>query len=147
MTRSDRLQPVAKLARQGERDAARDLGAARSREQAEEERMQDLLAYRREYLADFQRKGRAGVTGAVLQQFQQFLGQLDKAIEQQQRRLTGAGVQVSQSTQQWQQRASKAKAIDNVVSNLHTQEAVERDRREQKAVDERNQRRSAVPSR
>lgn len=143
MTRSDRLQPVAKLARQGERDAARDLGVARSRQQAEEERLQDLLAYRREYLSDFQRKGRAGVTGSALQQFQQFLGQLDKAIDQQQRRLAGAGAEVQQSTHQWQQRASKSKAIDNVVQNLNAQEAVERDRREQKVTDERNQRRVA----
>ncbi len=137
MNRSDRLQPVARLADKQQESAARALGEARQSQQSEEQRLQELLVYREEYVVDFQRRGRAGLTGVDLQRFQQFLGQIDKAIEQQHQRIRGALVQVEQRTGQWQQRATKAKAINNAVGQFAQAESLQADKREQAIQDDR----------
>lgn len=142
MSRSERLQPVAKLADKQERSAAQALGEARQAQVSEEQRLQELLAYRLEYVSDFQRRGRAGLNGIELQQFQQFLNQLDRAIEQQQQRIRGASAQVEQRTGQWQHRATKAKAINNVVGNLQQAELRQSDKREQAVQDDRSAQRA-----
>lgn len=142
MNRSQRLQPVARLADKQERSAAQALGEARQAQVSEEQRLQELLSYRLEYIADFQRRGRAGLNGVELQQFQQFLLQLDRAIEQQHQRIRGAVVQVEQRVGQWQQRASKAKAINNVVGNLQQTELRQADKREQAVQDDRSAQRA-----
>lgn len=142
MTRSERLQPVARLADKQERSAAQALGEAKQAQVSEEQRLLELQTYRQEYVADFQRRGRSGLNGIELQQFQQFLGQLDRAIEQQQQRIRGAVVQVEQRTGQWQQRASKAKAINNVVGNLQQSEVRQADKREQAVQDDRSAQRA-----
>lgn len=142
MSRSERLQPVAKLADKQERSAAQALGEARQAQVSEEQRLQELLAYRLEYVSDFQRRGRAGLNGIELQQFQQFLNQLDRAIEQQQQRIRGASAQVEQRTGQWQNRATKAKAINNVVGNLQQAELRQSDKREQAVQDDRSAQRA-----
>lgn len=138
MMRSERLQPVARLADKQERSAAQALGEARQTQTSEEQRLRELQAYRLEYIADFQRRGRSGLNGVELQQFQQFLSQLDRAIEQQQQRIHGAVAQVEQRTGQWQQRASKAKAIGNVVGSLQQSENRQADKREQAVQDDRS---------
>ena len=66
MNRSERLQPVARLADKQERTAAQALGEARQAQVSEEQRLQELLSYRLEYIADFQRRGRAGLNGVEL---------------------------------------------------------------------------------
>ncbi|NQD38035.1 flagellar export protein FliJ [Permianibacter sp. IMCC34836] len=142
MNRSERLQPVAKLADKQERSAAQALGEARQAQVSEETRLQELIVYRQEYISDFQRRGRAGLNGIELQQFQQFLNQLDKAIEQQQQRIRSALTQVEQRVGQWQQRATKAKAINNVVGNLQQSENRQTDKREQAVQDDRSAQRA-----
>lgn len=142
MTRSERLQPVARLAGKQEQTAARALGEARQSQFNEEQRLLELQNYRQEYVADFQRRGRAGLNGVELQQFQQFLNQLDRAIEQQQQRIHGAVAQVEQRTGQWQQRATKAKAISNAVGNLQQTELRQNEKREQAVQDDRSAQRA-----
>ena len=68
--------------------------------------------------------------------------QLDRAIEQQHQRIRGAVVQVEQRVGQWQQRASKAKAINNVVGNLQQTELRQADKREQAVQDDRSAQRA-----
>jgi len=138
MNRSERLQPVAKLAGKQEQSAAQALGDARQVQVGEEKRLEELMLYRQEYVIDFQRRGRAGLNGSDLQQFQQFLNQLDRAILQQQQRIQGAVTQVEHRVGQWQQRATKAKAIGNAVGNLQQAEVRQNDKRDQAVQDDRS---------
>lgn len=141
MNRSDRLQPVVKFAHRKEQDAAQAFGDAQQTASNEQKKLNELMQYRAEYIADFQRKGRAGVTGSAMQQFQHFLARLDDAIAQQTQRVNGASVHVQQANQQWQEKLTRSRALNNATSTIKQQERQHADRLEQKANDERvNQR-------
>lgn len=137
MNRSDRLQPVAAIAERKEKDAASALGEARQAVSIEEKRFQDLVQYRQEYISDFQRKGRAGLTGAAIKQFQSFLLRLDQAVEQQRERIQGAQTQVTGKVAQWQQKLGQSRALGQVVNQLSQQEQHERDKKDQRSLDDR----------
>jgi len=137
MNRSTRLKPVVNFAQRNEQDAAQAFGEAQQSVAAEQKRLQDLQHYREEYVADFQRKGRAGVSGAAMQQFQHFLARLDDAIAQQIKRLQGANVNAQQSNEQWQQKLTRSRALNNAVSNFQQLEREHQDRLDQKEADER----------
>lgn len=137
MNRSTRLQPIVKLAHRSEKDAAQAAGDAQQKSQLEQKKLNDLIQYREEYIGDFQRKGRAGVSGAAMQQFQQFLSRLDDAIGQQHQRVNGAGVQVQQKNEQWQEKMTRSRALNNAVGGIKQQEQQLQDKREQKDADER----------
>jgi flagellar FliJ protein len=72
-----------------------------------------------------------------MQQFQQFLARLDEAIAQQNKRVNGAGVQVQQKNEQWQEKLTRSRALNNAVGNMQQQERQQQDKREQKEADER----------
>lgn len=137
MNRSTRLQPIVQLAHRKEKNAALEFGDAQQHSQSEQKKLNDLMHYREEYIADFQRKGRAGVSGAAMQQFQQFLARLDDAIGQQNQRVNGAGVQAQQKGEQWQEKLTRSRALNNAVGGMKQQEQQQQNKREQKEADER----------
>ncbi len=141
MNRSNRLQPVVQFAHRKEKDAAQELGNAQQQSLQEQTKLVELQKYREEYIADFQRRGRAGVSGAAMQQFQQFLTRLDDAISQQLKRVNGAGMHVQQKSEQWQEKLTRSRALNNAVGNLKRQEQQALDKQEQKDADDRNARR------
>lgn len=143
MNRSERMAPIARMAGQQKQQAARQLGDARASVEAENKRLEELVQYKHEYLADFQRRGRAGLAGLALQQFQSFITQLDNAIAQQRDRVKGAEHRVNQQAQQYRQRSGKAIALDNAVTNMKQTESAARDKREQAAVDDLSARHGA----
>jgi flagellar FliJ protein len=141
MSRSNRLQPVVQFAHRKEKHAAQEFGDAQHASLQEQKKLQDLQRYREEYIADFQRRGRAGVSGAAMQQFQHFLARLDEAISQQIKRVGGASIAARQKNEQWQEKLTRSRALNNAVTTMQQQEQRLRDRIEQKEADERNTRR------
>ncbi|TDQ48593.1 flagellar FliJ protein [Permianibacter aggregans] len=144
MNRSERMAPIAKMAGQQKQQAARQLGDARASVAAENKRLEELIQYKQEYLADFQRRGRAGLAGLALQQFQSFITQLDRAIAQQRDRLKGAEQHVSRQVHHYRQRSGKAIALDNAVEQMKKNESAARDKREQASTDELSARQSTL---
>ncbi len=138
MNRSTRLQPVVKFAQRNEQAAAQAFGEAQQAVTKEHSKLQELQHYREEYIADFQRKGRAGVSGSAMQQFQHFLARLDEAIAQQVKRVSGASVQVQQKNEQWQEKLTRSRALNNAAGQMQQQERQQQDKREQKESDERS---------
>lgn len=136
MNRSKRMEPIAKLAGQHKQNAAHQLGEARQKASNEDARLKELINYKQEYLAEFQRKGRAGVAGLALRQFQFFVAQLDKAIHQQRERIKGAESNVEQNINNYRLRAGKSQALDNAVDQMRQAETRARDKSEQKLLDE-----------
>src|SRR5690606_7264354 len=83
--RGQRLAPVVDQATRAERDAARALGQAQQKLLQSENQLRELQRYLSEYQQQWLTSGRQGVTAQWMVNYQRFLGQLDTAIEQQQR--------------------------------------------------------------
>lgn len=135
MTRSKRMQPVVEVTANREREAARRLGELRQRQQAAEQRLQELTHYREEYARQFAGGGSLGA--ARLQDYRIFLGRLNQAVEQQQALVERARQECAAQQARWMELHTRVQALDKVVSRYRDSERSERDRREQKEADQR----------
>lgn len=137
MTRSKRMQSVAEVTANRERDAARRLGEAQKRAQAAEQRFQELLAYRDDYTQQFANGG--SLTTARLQDYRIFLERLNQAVEQQQSLLERANQDCEVLRRRWMEIHTRTQALDKVVSRYRDEERSDSERREQKESDQRTQ--------
>lgn len=135
MTRSKRMQPVVAVTANREREAARRLGELQQREQAAEQRLQELIHYREEYTRQFAEGGSLGA--ARLQDYRIFLGRLNQAVEQQQALVERARQDCAAQRARWMELHTRVQALDKVVSRYRDSERSDRDRREQKESDQR----------
>lgn len=141
MTRSDRVKPVIKVAKNRERDAARVLSDAQRVVQAQQDRLRDLVKYREDYRAGFTQRGGAGVTAAQLRTLRGFLEKLDLAVEQQERIVREAQAELENKRRQWLEKHLRTQALDHVRDKYLSDEQRQANRIEQKDADERAQRR------
>jgi flagellar FliJ protein len=77
------LQPLVHLAQQKNDAATRKLGQLNQQNQTAQEKLDALQQYRKDYQVKFQEEGRNGMTPADMKNFQDFIGRLDQAIQQQ----------------------------------------------------------------
>jgi len=82
------------LAEQRRDEWTRKLGAALARAGAADERLRLLVDYRRDYQGRLERAARDGIKGAGLRNYQSFLANLEKAIDQQSRIVDGLAAEV-----------------------------------------------------
>ena len=136
--KSSRLRPVEKLAEDKAKTAAADMVTARNTHQSHEEKLNELINYRYEYIEQFQSRGKNGMQANQVQQYQQFISQLDVAIQQQKVMLAQAGEILGERQEQWRDKHSHKRALNNVVSRLRKQENNAADRVEQNDLDEHN---------
>jgi flagellar FliJ protein len=141
MTRSDRLKPIQQIAQVRERDAARAFGESQRRLQEEEQRLAELEAYRNEYLLRFRERQQQGITVAQLLEYQSFLGKLEAALQHQAEIVHQRRGDADRRMTAWTARRTHTKAMDRAVENLAEAELQAGERRDQKALDDRNQRR------
>lgn len=133
MTRSKRMQPVVDVTANREREAARRLGELQQRQQAAEQRLQELIDYREDYTRQFAAGGSLSV--ARLQDYRIFLGRLNQAVEQQQALVERARLDCAAQRARWTELHSRVQALGKVVSRYRDSERSDRDRREQKEAD------------
>ena len=138
-SRSRRLQPVQDFARRREQDAALALARSQGRLAAGRRQLQELERYREEYSRRFRSAGETGLGGKALQEYQQFLHQLDRAIAAQRQRLAAGEAELGSCREVWQGLRARAQALDLTVERLRSRERRRRDRREQAESDERAQ--------
>ncbi len=136
MVRSERMRPVARLAETKESEAAKALADATARLAEQQQRLDDLTAYRDEYTARFKETSGLGVSAARFQQFQRFLASLGEAIEQQRRVVDSARRLLEERRRLWQGARSKTKALESVVEKYQQEEALAAGRKEQKEIDD-----------
>ena len=136
--KSDRLKPVEKLAEDKAKTATEAMVTARQTTNQHELKLAELLRYRTEYLEQFQNKGKTGIAAAELMQYQQFISNLDNAIEQQQEVVRNAKLELAQRQQHWRSKDSEKRAINNAVNRFRKQEIRAQDQKEQHALDEHN---------
>lgn len=140
MKRSQRLEPVVRVAENREQQAARSLGDSQSALNQAQQRLDELENYRKEYIQRFHTNGATGMSAVQMGDYRLFLSNLSRAIEQQIGLVKQAVATVEQQRQQWFARRGKVKMLGNVVSRFQTEEQRVADRKEQLEQDERAQR-------
>ena len=141
MTRSDRLKPIQQVAQVREREAASAFGESRRRLEEEEQRLAELETYRAEYLQRFRTLQQQGITVAQLLEYQAFLGKLETALRHQAEIVELRRTDAERRMAAWTDRRTHTRAMDRAVENLAEAELKAGERRDQKALDDRNQRR------
>ncbi len=141
MKRSQRLEPVVRVAENREQQAARSLGDSQSALNQAQQRLNELKNYREEYIQRFHTTGAVGMSAMQMGDYRLFLSNLSRAIEQQAGLVEQAAAVVEQQRQQWFTRRGKVKMLGNVVARFQTEEQRVVDRKEQLEQDERAQRR------
>lgn len=139
MKKSERLEPVIKVAETREQQAARALGQAQMQLNQAEQRLSELKTYKEEYLRRFHAQGSRGMSAAQMEDYRRFLAKLDAAIAQQQQVVAQAARFVEAKRGQWHERHGKTRALDKVVERYQADEQRRDDRKEQSEQDERAQ--------
>jgi len=137
MKASRRLGPIARVARQRERDAARQLGDTVRQVELEQKQLDDLFAYREQYIANFQIAGKAGLSVVQLRDYQLFLQRLEDVITQQKKKVLACHENCAQSQENWRDKYGNSKMINKVVEKRRDIEDKEQNSREQREQDDR----------
>lgn len=138
--RIQRLAPVVDLATRSERDAALALGQAQQKLLQSETQLHDLQCYLSDYQQQWLTSGRQGVSGQWMVNYQRFLGQLDTAIEQQNRSVEWNRANLSKVRERWQQSHMRLEGLRKLVARYQDEARRVADAREQKHFDELAQR-------
>lgn len=139
---SKKLQPVANLASQNERNAARQHGSVLNELKKQEQQLEELIGYRDQYLDTFSTVGRSGLSAIQLQDYRIFIRRLDDAIKQQ-KEMVLIGIRNSEESKgKWIDTRNRSKMIDKVVENRKLTESKSQDRSEQRELEDRPQSKS-----
>ena len=136
MTEPFPLQTLLDLANSRMDEAARKLGELIASEQAVEEKLALLVAYRTEYHARFVEAARNGIGPDAWRNFSAFLGKLDDAIAQQQRVVSDSRQRTEQGQQAWVDQRNKVKAFDTLSHRHQSLQARKEAKQEQRLTDE-----------
>lgn len=137
MTKSKRFKPIVKLAESKEQQAAQVFGKSQQVLTAHELRLNELKTYRAEYMESFMSAGGQGISIAHMRNYRTFLGNLDKAIAQQETIVTESSTAMNKDKSQWFESLSRKKALCKVVDKYKYQEQRKDARNEQKEADDR----------
>ena len=134
MTRQ--LQMVAKWELEKEEKAASLYQQAEAYVRENEDRLQGLLQYRRDYFHKIQEKAAGGLQAMSFSHHKSFITKLDKACEQQQLIVNDAKKAAEQRKQQWLEQQKKRKAIEMLLDKKALAAQARIDREEQLMADE-----------
>ena len=139
MKGSKKLKPVAQVAEQRERNAARELGDSQRQLNQQQKQLDDLLAYRTSYEENYLAATRNGLSAAQMRDYQIFLSRLDSAITQQQQVVEGGSQDRDISQANWAGAAGHNKMINKIVESRQDNERQQQDKKEQRDSDDRSQ--------
>jgi flagellar FliJ protein len=140
MTKSKRMQPVARVADQRERQAAVEMAEFRRFLDAQQAKLDELNNYRNDYARHFEQAGRGGMDAARMADYRRILARLNDAIAYQEQRLAGLHNDYVRVRQRWTDTRTRAAALEKVMERYREDEQRAGDRREQGESDERAQR-------
>lgn len=145
--RSERIQPVARLADNRESRAAKELAEAQQRLEQQHQQLTNLHGYKQEYEQALQTAGRQGLRGQQVRDFHRFLIQVDQAIAGQQQVVERAEAEVEQARRKWLAARTETRRIETLQSWYAEEEVQREQRQEQKETDERAGRPRGGPAR
>ena len=131
------LHSIAKVSQQRERNAARHMGKAMGQVQQQQKQLDDLVAYRQQYIDDFNSTAKTGLPVVQLRDYQVFIQRLDIIITQQQEKILASHKDCSQSKANWKDKHNRSKMIDKVIEKRQDIETQKQNVREQREQDDR----------
>lgn len=138
--RAERLAPVVDMALKAEREAARQLGLAQGQMQQVQHKLAELERFRADYQQQWIERGRNGVSGEWLLNYQRFLAQLEAAVEQQNRSLNWHRDVVEKARASWQEKYARLEGLRKLIERYRQEAQLLADKQEQKQLDEFAQR-------
>lgn len=137
MKRSRRLRQIAEMAGSGERDAGRDLAAARRQRDGERRQLEQLQGFLGEYRRRFETAAATGIGAGQLGNFRAFLTHLEASIGHQQAAVVSSDARVASAHQRWRAAYQRVRALEKVAANQALTEVRDQARREQAEQDDR----------
>ncbi|RAU16569.1 flagellar export protein FliJ [Nitrincola tibetensis] len=137
--KSDRLALVHDLAVKKREKADQYLAESRQRMMQAETQLQQLESYLREYQEQFTQSGKQGFSSSQIVSHQAFISRLQHAVRQQYQTLYLARDQYEQVLKHWQHSYAQAKGLEKLHDKALDVEQVQRDKKEQRQIDERSQ--------
>ena len=116
--------------------AAANLGELNRQLRQHEEKLLLLFKYRDDYQERLRRASKAGLDGAGLRNFHDFLDRLEQAILQQHALVVGARTHVESGLGDWRVKQRKSKAFDTLSQRFQVAARHGETTREQKVQDE-----------
>lgn len=136
MTRSQRMQPVQRVAEDRADAAAKVYAEARKRLEEQRARLQQLIQYRQDYLNQRAANNGGAMDGFRLRDYNAFIARIDTAIQHQQQAVAVAEGEAQRTRRLWTDVLGRARAIEKVVERYQDDERREDNRREQRLSDE-----------
>lgn len=130
------------LAQDAVEQATQQLGQVRKAQQAAEQQLSMLLNYQDEYRQKLNHQLSDGMDSSHWQNYQQFIGTLEQAIDQHRRQLMQWGLKVDHAMKQWQDKQQRLNAFDTLHTRAQSAERQVENKRDQKLMDEFAQRSS-----
>lgn len=130
------MQMLRDLAQRSSDKAVEDLGHLRRQQQDAESRLSQLQRYRDEYQRQLHDNLSKGVPSSQWRDYQQFLGSLDNAIEQQRRLLGEQQIRVDHGVHRWRGELRKLNAYDTLHARGEREQVRRQARHEQRNSDE-----------
>jgi flagellar FliJ protein len=130
------LQPLVHLAQQKNDAATKKLGQLNRQHQTAQEKLDALQQYRKDYQLKFQEEAKRGMAPADMKNFQDFIGRLDQAIQQQTKVIEQAKAGVQSGRTELIDTTRKMKSFDTLAQRHADAEKKLEAKSEQRIQDE-----------
>ena len=137
MKKSKRLQPICDFTKRKEDEAAKVVARASQNLNSQKQRLVDLKNYRAEYAQQFAQAGGAGLNASRMRDYQNFMGNLSKVIDQQQSAIQVLEREFEAKKRQWLAERSRTKALTTVQDRYVSKETLQEEKKLQKEIDDR----------
>lgn len=134
--KSKRLQPVVRIARSNEQDAARQVAEWRSMLNQQERQLSELLRYQEEYTKRFHDALYKGTSATQARDFRVFLHRLEEGIAKQREQLHSTELELQRRAQHWDETKNRSSNLDKIRRRYETEERRCQDKREQMESDD-----------
>ncbi|MBQ0956817.1 flagellar export protein FliJ [Serratia symbiotica] len=140
MKSSSPLLTLRDLAQDAVEHATQQLGQARQAQQSAEQQLSMLLNYQDEYRQKLNHQLSDGMNPSHWQNYQQFIGTLEQAIDQHRQQLIQWSQKVDHAVKQWQDKQQRLNAFKTLHTRALNAEQQQDNKRDQKLMDEFAQR-------
>lgn len=137
MKKSNKLQPIAKIRKQQERNAGRMHGETIRKAEQQQQQLNELNDYRHQYSKSFQTASESGLSAIQMKEYRLFINRLDEAISQQMIQVSNGKNRCELSQKEWLSKRGKSKMVDKVVESRQQTEQQTKEKRLQKELEDR----------
>lgn len=137
MAKTTALHTLLELSTTKADEAAKKLGQANAMVKSEEDKLRILEGYRNEYDEKFKAAMSRGITPVMFQNFQQFMGKMQTAVNSQQLVLKNASRRVEDARRIWQESEREKMSYTTLLRRADETEKRKETKRDQKETDER----------